>query len=267
MTPGRSDHACVPSDRPPTIPANLLNPASFEPIHSPQTTPPMFGLLPRNLEFFDLFEQAAANALGAAEVLAELSVSDPRRHRDLIESIKEREHIGDKLTHDTLDRLQTTYLTPIDREDIYGLSKLIDDFVDRIHGVAQRLATYRLGVLTEGFREQCRILVEAARLTSGAVARLRHLKSRRARLNGPTIEELIIAIHAPQHGRAGGNDLLAADRRARNRRLSLGSGQAGARGSRRAAACGLAVGCVKRTRWLARCPAALSTTPENTRPT
>ena len=159
----------------------------------------MFGLLPRNLEFFDLFDQAASNALETAELLAELAVVGPQRRGGLIELIKEKEHVGDRITHETLDRLQTTYLTPIDREDIFGLVKLIDDVVDAIDGVGQRITTYRIETLTEGFRELCQVLVDTTRLTSEAISRLRHLQARRRRGNGPKIEELLIAIHEAEN--------------------------------------------------------------------
>jgi hypothetical protein len=159
----------------------------------------MFGLLPRNLEFFDLFEQAAGNALATAELLAELSITDRQSRQGLIEQLKEKEHVGDNIAHETLDRLQTSYLTPIDREDIFGLIKLIDDVVDRIDGVGQRITTYRIEALTDGFREQCQVLVDAVRLTSEAIGRLRHLKARKPRANGPRIEELLIAIHEAEN--------------------------------------------------------------------
>ena len=96
----------------------------------------MFGLLPRNLEFFDCFDKAAANALRTAELLAEFSAADGDSRLELVGAIKEKEHVGDSLTHETLDRLQKTYLTPIDRDDIYALTKAIDDIVDDIDAVA-----------------------------------------------------------------------------------------------------------------------------------
>src|SRR5262245_23721945 len=104
----------------------------------------MFGLLPKNLEFFDCFDDAARNAQQAAEFLAELSLADPQRRRELVGVIVETEHNGDRITHETLDRLERTYLTPIDRDDIHRLIGKIDDVVDAIDAVAQRMGFYKI---------------------------------------------------------------------------------------------------------------------------
>jgi predicted phosphate transport protein (TIGR00153 family) len=158
----------------------------------------MFGLLPKNLEFFDGFDAAAANALHTAELLAEFSTADMFRRRELLMAILESEHVGDKLTHETLDRLEKTYLTPIDREDIHSLIKGLDDVVDAIDAVAQRMMFYRIDVISPEFQDQCQALLKAARPMADAVAGLRNLKSRR-RGNGRVIEQAIIAVHAAEN--------------------------------------------------------------------
>ncbi len=158
----------------------------------------MFGLLPRNLEFFDCFDKAAANALRTAELLAEFSAADGDDRLELVGAIKEKEHVGDTLTHETLDRLQRTYLTPIDRDDIYALTKAIDDIVDDIDAVAQRIMFYKIRAITRSFQSQCDVLVKATRLMADAVAALRNLKKSK-RSSGPQIEELIIAVHEAEN--------------------------------------------------------------------
>lgn len=155
----------------------------------------MFGLLPRNLEFFDCFDQAAQNALRTAELLAEYSTSQGVRRRELVGAIKEKEHVGDKLTHDTLDRLQKTYLTPIDRDDIHGLITELDDVVDYIDAAAQRIMFYKIQEITPGFQRQCEILVEAALRMTEVVAALRNFKRQGKHSTGQRIEELIIGVH------------------------------------------------------------------------
>jgi uncharacterized protein len=158
----------------------------------------MFGLLPKNLEFFDGFDSAAANALRTAELLAEFSTADLFRRRELLMAIMESEHVGDKLTHETLDRLEKTYLTPIDREDIHSLIKGLDDVVDAIDAVAQRLMFYRIERITSEFQDQCQALLKAARPMADAVAGLRNLKGRH-RGNGPKIDQAIIAVHQAEN--------------------------------------------------------------------
>ena len=158
----------------------------------------MFGLLPRNLEFFDCFDQAAQNALRTAELLSEFSTTHGDRRIELVGAIKEKEGVGDRLTHETLDRLQKTYLTPIDRDDIHALTKSIDDIVDFIDAVAQRIMFYKIKTITPSFRSQCEVLVKATRLMADAVAALRTLKNSK-RSSGPSIEQLIIAVHEAEN--------------------------------------------------------------------
>jgi hypothetical protein len=154
----------------------------------------MFGLLPKNLEFFDCFEKAAKNALSTAELLAESSKADRARRQELAVEIREAEHFGDRTTHETLDRLERTYITPIDRDDIHRLITRIDDVVDMIDAVAQRMIYYKIEEVSQEFQNQCAVLVKAASAMNDAVCGLRHIKQRRRR-NGVRIEQYIIAVH------------------------------------------------------------------------
>jgi uncharacterized protein len=155
----------------------------------------MFGLLPRNLEFFDCFNKGAQNALRAAELLVEFTEATGDRRLELVGAIKEKEHIGDKLTHETLDRLQKTYLTPIDGEDIHALTKELDDIVDEIDDAAQRMMIYRIGDMLPGFKTQCQILLKAVGAAADTVAGLRNLKKGRINGHSASIERSIIAVH------------------------------------------------------------------------
>lgn len=158
----------------------------------------MFSLFPQNLEFFDCFDQAAKNALRAAELLAEYSKVEGTRRRELMGAIKESEHIGDNLTHETLNRLQKTYLTPIDRDDIHSLITELDDVTDNIDAAAQRIMFYKIEKITPGFQNQCEVLVKATSSMTRAVAGLRQLTSHK-KSNGPKIEDLIIAVHEAEN--------------------------------------------------------------------
>jgi len=94
-------------------------------------------------EYFDLFERAGANMEDAARLLEEMLAEYPER-RDLAHEIREREHDGDQLTHEIIRRLNQTFVTPIDREDILQLASSLDDIVDYTEEAADYLGLYRV---------------------------------------------------------------------------------------------------------------------------
>jgi uncharacterized protein len=94
-------------------------------------------------EYFDLFERAGTNIDDAARLLEEMLAEYPER-RDLALEIREREHEGDQLTHEIINRLNQTFVTPIDREDILQLASSLDDIVDYTEEVADYLGLYRI---------------------------------------------------------------------------------------------------------------------------
>ena len=157
----------------------------------------MFGLLPKNLEFFDCFESSAQNAVHCAELLLSLAKSGEVGNFDRMAAITEAEHTGDRITHETLDRLEQTYITPIDRDDIHRLITRIDDVVDMTEAVAQRMMCYKITSISEAFKNQCDVLVKATRLMSAAVVGLRHIKDR-GKKAGINIDQLIIAVHTAE---------------------------------------------------------------------
>jgi uncharacterized protein len=155
----------------------------------------MFSLLPKNLEFYDCFEGAANNAVQCAELLLEFAKVNELRRNGFTDKIIEAEHKGDRITHETLARLEQTYITPIDRDDIYDLIQRIDDVVDMIDAVAQRMRFYKIETVHEEFVDQCVVLLKACRLMGTLVTGLRHMKDRERRYDGKTFDELIIAVH------------------------------------------------------------------------
>jgi predicted phosphate transport protein (TIGR00153 family) len=94
-------------------------------------------------DYFDLFERAGTNIADSTRLLDEMLAEYPER-RDLAREIREREHEGDQLTHEILSRLNQTYVTPIDREDILQLASALDDVVDYTEEVADFLGLYRI---------------------------------------------------------------------------------------------------------------------------
>src|SRR5256714_7670716 len=100
-------------------------------------------IAPREREFFDLFEEAGGNILRAAGLLEEMLESYPDRS-DLAREILICEQEGDRITHDIIRRLNQTFVTPIDREDIYALASALDDVVDYTEEAADYLGLYKI---------------------------------------------------------------------------------------------------------------------------
>ena len=120
-------------------------------------------LKPREMVFFDLLEAATANAFLAAQVFdREIRSGDSTRFAELRRQMKDLEHIGDDFTREIMDRLNHTFVTPIDREDIMSLAHAIDDVVDRIHYVCERLILYRIVHVMPAVTELSSIIVEGA---------------------------------------------------------------------------------------------------------
>jgi hypothetical protein len=135
----------------------------------------VFSIIPRNTAFFDLFDKAADVVVRAAEAYARLA-QDYGRRTEYVARIRELEHEGDEIAHQTFDRLDQTFLTPIDREDIEDLMKRMDDVIDEIDAAAKRLTLYRIPEPTTWLLKQTEVLVKASRLVGKAVQRLRNLK-------------------------------------------------------------------------------------------
>jgi len=132
-------------------------------------------LAPNQREYFDLFEQAGTNIVRAAGLLEELLADYPDR-RELATSIRECEHEGDRIVHDLIQRLNQTFVTPLDREDIHELASALDDIVDYIEEVADYLGVYKIEAPTEQAQELTRVLAQAAAEVALSLACLRGFK-------------------------------------------------------------------------------------------
>jgi uncharacterized protein len=130
---------------------------------------------PREREFFDLFEEAGANIVHASELLERLLDAWPD-HSELAHEVRDCEHEGDRITHDIIQRLNQTFVTPIDREDIYALASALDDIVDYMEEVSDFLGLYRIEATMDKALEMGRILHQAARAVADAIPRLRTFK-------------------------------------------------------------------------------------------
>jgi hypothetical protein len=135
----------------------------------------MFSLLPKEDVFFDLFEKAAANAhectLALAELLERFDNIEARMRR-----VKELEHIGDEITHEVIERLNQTFITPLDREDIHELACRIDDVLDRVDTAVDRICLYKIDKPMPEAKELARCLVRSTALIGEMLPGLRKIQ-------------------------------------------------------------------------------------------
>ncbi len=131
--------------------------------------------VPRDREFFDLFEEAGGNILRAADLLDTMLRNYPEQ-ATLARDILICEQEGDRITHDIIQRLNQTFVTPIDREDIYALASGLDDIVDYTEEVADYLGLYKIEAPMEQAQRLAHILLEASRQIAEAMPRLRGFK-------------------------------------------------------------------------------------------
>jgi predicted phosphate transport protein (TIGR00153 family) len=127
---------------------------------------------PRDRVYFELFEEAGQNILSACDLLDRLLSGYPDS-KDLAWEILSCEHEGDRITHDIIQRLNQTFVTPIDREDILALASALDDIVDFTEEVADYLGLYRIEAPMDQAIKLARILKAASRQIAEAMPRLR----------------------------------------------------------------------------------------------
>ena len=133
-------------------------------------------LLPRERRFYELFETAVANIVAAAEAMAELMGDPGGAPEGLPARIKSLERDGDEITHDIVRRLNQTFVTPFDREDIYGLSSGLDDVLDYIEEVAQTIVLYHIETVPRPAREMADLVLQASRQLQEAIRKLESRK-------------------------------------------------------------------------------------------
>ncbi len=127
---------------------------------------------PRDRIYFELFEEAGQNMLLASNLLDRLLSGYPDT-KDLAREILDCEHEGDRITHDIIDRLNHTFVTPIEREDILALTSALDDIVDYTEEVADYLGLYKIEAPMDQAIKLARVLKEASEQIAEAMPRLR----------------------------------------------------------------------------------------------
>ena len=133
-------------------------------------------LLPRSTSFFDFFEKHAALTVeGAKEFLA--LATDSLNFESRARRIKEIEHETDVITHQCVEELHKTFITPIERDDIHHLISRMDDVMDLLDSTTERIVMYEIKAMTPEVRSFAEILVRATELVEKAVKGLRNLKA------------------------------------------------------------------------------------------
>jgi predicted phosphate transport protein (TIGR00153 family) len=125
-------------------------------------------LIPRDEQFFDLFNQLAGHLKTSAQLLDEL-FSQPARTTELVRQIKDVEHLADQLTHSINTRIDKSFITPIDREDIHLLASRLDDVIDRLDGTARRVVMLHITEVREPAKQMAHVILKASDLIAKAV--------------------------------------------------------------------------------------------------
>lgn len=132
-----------------------------------------FRFLPREEDFYDLFVEVATRAAEASKLLRALLTGKPESATYHVDAIRRLENECDELTHEVVRRLDRTFITPIDREDIHLISSDLDDVMDRLDATARRAKIFRVGPSPEGVDELCAMVEEITHEVLNAVVSLR----------------------------------------------------------------------------------------------
>ncbi|OGR93572.1 MAG: hypothetical protein A2992_05525 [Elusimicrobia bacterium RIFCSPLOWO2_01_FULL_59_12] len=138
----------------------------------------VFSLIPKELKFFEMFSRAAKNAVETARTYQDL-VKNFRNDHPFIQKIRDLEHEGDVITHELMDSLNRTFITPFDREDIHGLTTDIDNIVDAIQAVSDRMQMYHINTQDPPLGKLADILERAVVEVEKAVREMADFKNAR----------------------------------------------------------------------------------------
>lgn len=135
-----------------------------------------FRLTPQDTSFFSLFATSAGLLVDATRELTKLLEVDASERGAVAERLRELEHDADDATHELINKVNSSFITPFDREDIHDLAANLDDCMDHIEETADLIVLYRIGELPNGIAEQLEILSRMAEVTADAMPKLRGLK-------------------------------------------------------------------------------------------
>ena len=139
-------------------------------------------LVPQKREFFELYNRAADNTVAIAQKVIDLLDAPAEDRERIVGEVKELEHEGDRTTHDIVDLVNRTFVTPFDRDDMYRLAGALDDICDHVDEAAAKIVDYRVGEIREAAKLQARVIEKSARKLREAVARLEGFRESREQL-------------------------------------------------------------------------------------
>ena len=131
----------------------------------------MVRLIPKQMQFFDMFSDMANNLTDGAKLLKAI-LEDMKDVNSRVEQLKTIEHRGDEMTHGILTRLNQTFITPFDREDIHKLASSLDDVLDFVHAAGERLVMYKITDLTPSAPQLADVIVRQSEQLCKAVSHL-----------------------------------------------------------------------------------------------
>ena len=134
-------------------------------------------LTPRDTTFFDLFAAQAVHLVTGADLLGQMLGADRSTRKEIGKRIADAEHEADDATHSIMRRLNQTFVTPFDRDDIYTLASSLDDCMDFMEEAADLIVLYKVDALPARVSDQVQVLQRAAELTAEAMPRLRSMDS------------------------------------------------------------------------------------------
>ena len=135
-----------------------------------------FRLFPRDEKFFDMFEAQTKTVLEGAMLVKEL-FDNISRAGELAVKIKDKESEGDDITHKIIESLHRTFVTPIDREDIHSLASKLDDILDHMEAVSERIVLFKIDTAQDYARSFAEVLIEAIEAISSAVGLLHDMRN------------------------------------------------------------------------------------------
>jgi len=133
-------------------------------------------LVPQKREFFELYNRAAENTVAISEKLVELLERFPDAREELLRDVKDFEHEGDRLTHEVVDLINRTFVTPFDRDDMYRLAGALDDVCDHVDESAGKIVSFGVEEVRGQAVGQARVIQRAASKLRDAIARLEGFK-------------------------------------------------------------------------------------------
>ncbi len=132
-------------------------------------------LIPRDTAFYDLLCEGAGHLVTGCALLREVVEAPPAEREPIRQRMRAAEHAADETTHATIRRLNSSFVTPFDREDIHRLSSRLDDVMDHMDAAADLVVLYRIGDVPPGVHKQIDLLCQASTITADSMPRLRTL--------------------------------------------------------------------------------------------